>query len=99
MNVSDERRRADQPGQSCEMSMCELGQLVISLTVRARVSNSGRCRRTIPPAPAGYLARASASALDAQGHLGGRPHKTINYFDALLANSREANKLVWKFTQ
>jgi UDP-glucuronate decarboxylase len=82
------------------MTMSELGQLVISLT-------GSRSRLEFRPLPQDDPRQRRPDISRARQLLHWTPkvtleeglNKTINYFDALLANSREADKLVWKFTQ
>jgi UDP-glucuronate decarboxylase len=101
MNVSQED--VDGPinlGNPVEMTMSELGKLVISLT-------GSRSRLEFRPLPQDDPRQRRPDISRARQLLHWTPkvtleeglNKTINYFDALLANSREADKLVWKFTQ
>ena len=100
MNVSDDVDGPINLGNPVEMSMCELGQLVISLT-------GSRSPLEFRPLPQDDPRQRRPDISRARQLLHWTPkvtleeglNKTINYFDALLANSREANKLVWKFTQ
>jgi UDP-glucuronate decarboxylase len=101
MNVS--QQDVDGPinlGNPAEMTMCELGELVISLT-------GSRSRLEFRPLPQDDPRQRRPDISRARQLLHWTPkvaleeglNKTINYFDALLANSYEADKLVWKFPQ
>jgi len=87
-------------GNPVEMTMCELGELIISLTgsrsqlvfrslpqddPRQRQPDISRARQLLHWAP-------STSLEDGLT-------KTIAYFERLLGDPREADKLVWKFIQ
>jgi UDP-glucuronate decarboxylase len=100
MNVSEDVDGPINLGNPVEMTMSELGQLVISLT-------GTRSRLEFRPLPEDDPRQRRPDISRARQLLHWTPKvtleeglgKTINYFDALLANSREADKLVWKFTQ
>jgi UDP-glucuronate decarboxylase len=87
-------------GNPVEMSMCELGRLVISLT-------GSRSRLEFRPLPQDDPRQRRPDISRARELLHWTPkvaleeglNKTISYFDALLADSREADKLVWRFNQ
>jgi UDP-glucuronate decarboxylase len=87
-------------GNPVEMTMSELGQLIISLT-------GSRSRLEFRPLPQDDPRQRRPDISRARQLLHWTPkvtleeglNKTISYFDALLANSREADKLVWKFAQ
>jgi UDP-glucuronate decarboxylase len=87
-------------GNPAEMSMRELGELIISLT-------GSHSRLEFRPLPQDDPRQRRPDISRARQLLHWTPtvaleeglNKTINYFDALLANSREADKLVWKFPQ
>jgi UDP-glucuronate decarboxylase len=87
-------------GNPAEMSMRELGELIISLT-------GSHSRLEFRPLPQDDPRQRRPDISRARQLLHWTPKvsleeglkKTISYFDALLANSREAEKLVWRFTQ
>jgi UDP-glucuronate decarboxylase len=100
MNVPQDVDGPINLGNPVEMSMRELGQLVISLT-------GSRSRLEFRPLPQDDPRQRRPDISRAREMLHWTPkisleeglYKTINYFEALLANSREADKLVWKFIQ
>jgi UDP-glucuronate decarboxylase len=100
MNVSHDVDGPINLGNPAEMSMHELAQLVISLT-------GSRSRLEFRPLPQDDPRQRRPDISRAREILHWTPkvtleeglNKTIDYFDALLTGSREADKLVWKFTQ
>ena len=100
MNVPQDIDGPVNLGNPVEMTMAELGHLVISLT-------GSRSRLEFRPLPEDDPRQRRPDIARARQLLHWTPtvtleeglNKTIAYFDALLANPGEANKLVWKFAQ
>jgi UDP-glucuronate decarboxylase len=100
MNLSHDVEGPINVGNPAEMSMRELGELIISLT-------GSHSRLEFLPLPQDDPRQRRPDISRARQLLHWTPKvsleeglkKTISYFDALLANSREAEKLVWRFTQ
>jgi len=100
MNVSADVGAPVNLGNPVEISMSELGQIIISLT-------GSRSRLEYRPLPQDDPRQRKPDIMRAREILHWTPKialeegltKTINYFDALLTNSREAEKLVWKVAQ
>jgi UDP-glucuronate decarboxylase len=98
MNVSKDVNAPVNLGNPEEMTMAELGQLIISLT-------GSRSGLKLLPLPQDDPRQRRPDISRARQLLHWSPRvtleeglqKTIAYFDTLLANPREANKLVWKF--
>jgi UDP-glucuronate decarboxylase len=99
MNASQEIDGPVNLGNPTEMTMSELAHLVISLT-------GSRSKLEFRPLPQDDPRQRQPDISRARQLLHWTPkvtleeglNKTIVYFDALLSNPREADKLVWKFT-
>jgi UDP-glucuronate decarboxylase len=100
MNASPEIEVAVNLGNPIEMTMSELAQLIISLT-------GSRSRIEYRPLPKDDPRQRRPDISRARELLHWTPkvaveeglNRTIAYFDNLLTNPREADKLVWKFPQ
>jgi UDP-glucuronate decarboxylase len=100
MNVSQDVDGSVNLGNPEEMTMSELGQLIISLT-------GSRSRLEFRPLPQDDPRQRRPDISRARQLLHWTPavtleeglNETISYFDRLLTNPREADKLVWKVTQ
>ena len=100
MNASPEIEVPVNLGNPVEMTMSELAQLIISLT-------GSRSRIEYRPLPKDDPRQRRPDISRARRLLHWTPkvaveeglNRTIAYFDNLLSNPREANRLVWKFSQ
>jgi UDP-glucuronate decarboxylase len=100
MNASGSIERPVNLGNPTELTMLELAELIISLT-------GSRSRLEFQPLPKDDPRQRRPDISRARDLLHWTPQvsleeglaKTIAYFDNLLADPREADKLVWRFSQ
>ncbi|PAY05968.1 MULTISPECIES: UDP-glucuronic acid decarboxylase family protein [Bradyrhizobium] len=100
MNASTDIEGSVNLGNPTEMTMCQLAELIISLT-------GSRSRLEFRPLPQDDPRQRRPDISRARELLHWAPvvsvteglSKTIDYFDKLLSDPREADKLVWKMPQ